>query len=458
MVIVAFVTVIFVMPPELLSSLLGGLSRLPGGARAAAGISWVASSLGLGQAGDKQGSLAALLAAMRAAKDARNTGWGAFFQGGALGAGNGDSLGMVRGSLADAAAGDANLAAKVKGGDTISGIMTPKEAKESGDGVALGREDIAGQRERSARAGAAMEGGQAYVAAGFLNVNGHAADPDMVRATLGTGAVPIASRGGTNVVRPAVGRNPAFTPGQAGQTAQTWRMGARGGVTLGQLVSARNAALMSSDPICGPSNGCPAEFAATTSGANYDGAKLAELGGPPGANNQLTALNGSGSSPAMLSNPVSIDGASSPAVPDPNAPRADLRKGAAQDAAQSHDCGQAMSACQQERAVYRADLLQQKAQLAQLSSQLKGACGDPCNCTPCTQIQNQIASLCQGSIADDVSRLSVPCQLPPNCVPTASPPDSGPQSPPPACQPQSQGSQACGCGNVACDARCLLGI
>lgn len=312
--IVAVVTVLFVMPPEMSSFLLAGLSRLPGGARAASGISWVASSLGLGPAGGEQGSLAALLAAMRAAKDARNAGWGAFFQGGALGSGNGDSLGMVRGSLADASAGDANLAGKVKGGDTISGIMTPKEAKESGNAVPLAPGDVGGQRERMARAGARVEGGQAYVDAGFLDVKGHAADPDMVRATLGTGAVPKAARGGTNVVRPAVGRNPAFTVGQAGQTTQTWRMGARGGVTLGQLVTARNAALMSSDPICGPNNGCPAEFAATTIGANYDGANLNQLGQSPAPNNPISGLAGSGSSPAMLSGPVSVDGASSPAI------------------------------------------------------------------------------------------------------------------------------------------------
>ena len=156
------------------------------------------------------------------------------------------------------------MGAKVEGGETINGILTAKEAKESGDAVALSQEDLRGQNAR---------------AAGLLDADGHAVDLDVVRATLGTGAVPLAGRGRKGAVRPPVGRHPSFTVGETAQLAQTWRMGERGGVTLGQLVTARNTALLSSDPVCGPANACPAEFAANTSGANYDGAKLAEGGG-----------------------------------------------------------------------------------------------------------------------------------------------------------------------------------
>ena len=211
-------------------------------------------------------------------------------------------------------------------------------------------------------------------------------------------------------------------------------MGDRGGVTLGQLVTTRNTALMSSDPVCGPANACPAEFAANTGGANYDGGKLAQGGGAAGSNN-----------PDLLGAPVSIDGASAPSIPDPSAGKP----------VSAGECAQALEACKHERAADRADLDQQQGVLAELSGSLKGACGDPCNCTPCSQVQTRIASLCQGAVADDVGRLSAPCRLPAGCaVPAAAPAGVLPG----ACDPRGQGVQACGCGNVMCDARCLLGL
>ena len=142
---------------------------------------------------------------------------------------------------------------------------------------------------------------------------------------------------------------------------------------------------------------------------------------------------------------MSIDGASSPSIPDPDAGKT----------ASAGECAQALEACKQERAADRADLDLQQGVLAQLSGSLKGACGDPCNCTPCSEVQTRIASVCQGAVADDVGRLSNPCRLPAGC---AAPGEGLGGVLPSACGPQGQGAQACGCGNVMCDARCLLGL
>ena len=112
MAIMAVVMVLFVLPPDVFSSLLAGLSRVPGGARAAVGIRRAASSLGLGDG--EPGFLG-----RSALRHARGQGrahcrLGSVFPRGRLGYGNGDSLTMVRGSLADAAAGGANWAPRSK--------------------------------------------------------------------------------------------------------------------------------------------------------------------------------------------------------------------------------------------------------------------------------------------------------------------------------------------------------
>lgn len=459
--VAGLVMVLFIMPPDIADALFRGVSKVPGGAAAARLFAKASGRLGSGAGGGGQPAFSGLLAAMKAAKDSRGSGWGAFFRGGAIGSGSGDSLSMVRGTPAGAALGPANLGEKIKGGDSVAGILTPKEARESGAAVALAPGDISGARAAVARSTGGLEGATAYARPGlFEDGDGRAVNPDLLGATLGSAAVPKAAgqaRGAAANVKPG-----SFAVGGAGGSARQYQR--KGGVVLGQLVMARNAALISSKPMCQASNGCSSEFAAIASGANYDGAKLGggrATGASGGGSGVASGLNGSGSAPAMLSAPVPVDGASVPAVPDTGsalpgsaAPGAALRTGPMDP----RRCRQALDECRQEHELYRGDFDQQTAKLKRLTDQLPKACSDPCRCGPCNQVQSKIAALCQGPLADDLNRLSNPCAPPPGCGRFNLEPAGAAKAPaaPAACEPGA--GPTCGCTGVMCDASCLLGL
>lgn len=309
------------------------ITGLPGGARLAAGVAWIAgkagvdvSKWGLGPAGHN--SYGDLLAAFRAAKagagsggaggagGAGGVGWGAFFGRAAAGGTVPNSLDMVKGRRSD-------LEGAGKGADdlaknqTVQGVLDPADAKadKDGQGVALSDSDLGGQREgfvKNAFAGGFAKGllggagsgdgalsGGAFAGRGFFRGSGGAASAgsaDLARKGL-EGLTPAAAtrskiQGAAKGSLSAIRSHAVEARGMKGAAAA----GLGGNRAFYQLAQGRGRAALGTSPNCTPP-GCPGEFATTNTGAIYDGNKI------------------SGDSTDILTAPQ-VDGITSPNIPD----------------------------------------------------------------------------------------------------------------------------------------------
>lgn len=263
---------LFVSPSYILLS-------VPGGTRLAAGVAWIAQQAGAdasrwGPGFGERRSFHELMAAFRAAKEAgsaRAVGWGAFFARVGEGGAAADSLGMVKGSRKD-------LEGMSGGVRSILGVLSPEEAKSNPDqeGVALSEAELAGEREgfiKGAFAGGFLRGllgGSDFIGAGSrpgdrasggLDATGKAAVPKTViqRGAKGTlssaraSAMETRARNGAAAAR-SLGSKRAFT----------------------QLAEGRGRAAIATSPNC--NDDCPGEFAATNTGAVYDGNAVSGTG------------------------------------------------------------------------------------------------------------------------------------------------------------------------------------
>jgi len=328
--LVALASFLFVSPSNLLIS-------LPGGARVAAGVAWIAGKVGVdtskwGLAGGRR-DYGDLLAAFRAAKDGGGkAGWSAFMsgKGGAAGGGAGSgSLSLVKGSAKDLEATGGSGANLPKPG-SVSGVLNPDDdkARGEGDGVALLDEDVSGKGEglvKSAFAGGFGSGGPnggggpgaggsgsgggmlsggAFASSGFFSGGKGAVSGklgDIVKGGLG-GINPQAGAG----VPIKGGKDGKLSAARASAIQARTSRGLVGSHTISgqrafvQLAAGRGRAAISVAPNCTPGSGCPGEFAATNTGAVYDGNSI------------------SGDKTDILTAPelATIDGISTPNLPD----------------------------------------------------------------------------------------------------------------------------------------------
>jgi hypothetical protein len=295
------------------------ITGLPGGARFAAGVAWIAgkvgvdvSKWGLGPGAGGQHSYSDLLAAFRAAKaGAGGAGWGAFFGRPAGGGSVPNSLDMVKASRSDLDSGSgSNGPAK---NQTIQGVVDPSEAKADKDGtsVALTDADLGGQREgfvKSAFAGGFASGlfggagnaggsgrlsglsalggadgplsGGAYAGRGFFGGAGGAASATSAdRARQGLSGLAQFSVPKTKIAGAANGHLSASrshiieTRSVNGAAAA----GVGANKAFAQLAQGRGRAALSTTPNCVPPD-CPGEYAAVNTGAIYDGNSVSRIG------------------------------------------------------------------------------------------------------------------------------------------------------------------------------------
>ncbi|MFI5346932.1 MAG: hypothetical protein ACHQ51_11215 [Elusimicrobiota bacterium] len=271
------------------------LTGLPGGARFAAGVAWVAgkfgvdvSKWGLGPAGHDS-SYAELLAAFRAAKAGNGAaGWGSFFgHGHGNGNGNGDggaipnSLDMVKASRSDLDGGKSG-----KGGadglsnETVQGVIDPADARANKDaqGVALSDADLGGEREglvKSAFAGGFMNGllGGGSGSGGLSGLNGLGGGNGLVGSG-GAGGFNAAGGAGAGALSGGAYATRGFFKGSGGASGTTSADLARiglNGFTTGKAPSAR---------VGGPAKGSLSSMRAhAVEATGMQGAASAGLGG-----------------------------------------------------------------------------------------------------------------------------------------------------------------------------------
>lgn len=300
--LVALASFVFVSPSNLILS-------FPGGARVAAGVAWMAGKIGVdtskwGLAGGKR-DYGDLLAAFRAAKEGGGkAGWSAFMRGADADAarragGATGSLGFVKGDAKDLEGGGSE--GKLPQPGSVAGVLNPDDARNTadGEGVALSEEDLSGEREglvKSAFAGGFGSGfgsgsgsgagsgagsaggglsGGSFAGAGFFAGNKSAA----------SGKLGDIVKGGLEDIKTQPGKGVAIKGGTEGRIsrARASAINARTGRGLVrmhtisgqrafvQLAAGRGRAAISVAPNCTPGSGCPGEFAATNTGAVYDG-------------------------------------------------------------------------------------------------------------------------------------------------------------------------------------------
>lgn len=377
------------------------ITRLPGGARFAASVAWVAGRLGVdvskwGLAPAGKNSYADLVAAFRAAKMGANgsgaVGWGAFF--GRSGSASGsvpNSLDMVKGSRAD-------LLGSEKGADglasskSVKGILNPEDARadKDGEGVALSDGDLGGEREgfvKSAFAGGFANGlfggaasgdgalsGGAFAGRGFFNGKAGAStlrSADLARSGM-EGITPAAAtrskiQGAARGSLSAIRSHAVLARGMRGAAAA----GMGGNRAFYQLAEGRGRAAIATAPNC-TSPGCPGEFATTNTGAIYDGNSV----GPANT--------------AILTAPE-VDGISSPNIPDTG-----LAQGY-EDQANKMDAD--AKKCQELDAQYGPQENALNAQMTEISDQFKSAdCGgggcSKSKANHCKALGNQLKAKC----------------------------------------------------------------
>jgi hypothetical protein len=318
------------------------ITNLPGGTRFAAGVSWVAKSVGVdvsqwGLSVGGQGGYKDLLAAFRTAKYGTGggvVGWGAFFTRPADQMTKGkDSLGLVLGSRSDLATGQAGsgrMQMTAGEGGEIVGVVSPDDqrfGRNSKSSVVIKKSDLAGKREgwvKEAFAGGFMNGmmggaagsgsmagpgaagtgalsGGAYAGRGFFEGTVSAGSKAGETARVG-----LEGAGSVNVPKSKIVGAPkgALSSARAHAIDAKAKSGAMAAANLSgyskraliQLAEGDVRARMTMAPGCNPP-GCPGEYVATNTGAIYDG----------------NAVNGDSSN--ILVAPE-IDGMDTPDLPD----------------------------------------------------------------------------------------------------------------------------------------------
>jgi len=446
------------------------ITGIPGGERFAAGVAWLAGKMGMdtsrwGLGGPGRHSYADLLEAFREAKASHNAGgvgWGPFFghggaNGGAAGAGGGEgSLGFVKGSKSDLEHG-VGAGGAGGGAQSVAGIVDPSDPKQKGqNAVALTADDVGGQRagyvnalnssgyvgrglpgDGAGSGGGSISGG-AYASQGFFSGKGGAAGTSNNLAKAGLASMPAIATPAAVKGAAAKGALSAFA--SRGVEARATK-GVMGAASLSNnFAFAQAAEGKARDDIgggCVPPS-CPMEYAATNSGAIYDG-------------NNITSGFLSSSDPGAGG--VGLDN-SAVNVVDPGSDPG----GAETQATQIQACSAALQACQQQKTASMPQVGQDETAIQGLYNQMPSACGDPCNCGPCHSLQNQINAKCDEMKNGPLAQADAPCPpLPDYCAAlgfSQSDTDFQSNAGGSLCTPP---SFKCGCSGLLCDVSCFLG-
>jgi hypothetical protein len=288
------------------------ITKFPGGTRFVAGVAWMADRMGVdttqwGIDPGRRRNFRDLMMAFQSAKETSgilgSAGWGAFFSRSSTGAGSGqNSLDFVKGSKNDLGP-SGNGSGKVGDGATsVRGIVTAEETaadKESG-AVALNADDLKGEREgfvKTAFAGGFFGGlfggsaasggaggagglsGGAFASQGFFGGPGGAVTPTSSQL----------AHGGLGNTPPIVVPKSVIVGGAKGKLsgarssaieARSMAGAAKAGSTVGtkafgQLAQGNGRAMLVNNGCttgnCPVPSTTPNEYAATNTGAIYDG-------------------------------------------------------------------------------------------------------------------------------------------------------------------------------------------
>jgi hypothetical protein len=395
------------------------ITSFPGGQRFAAGVAWVAGKMGFDVSrwglGPGKHSYEDLLAAFKAAKASGNgsggVGWGAFFgRGGASGSGAGgsggapNSLDFVKGSKSDLDHGvgaGADAGGAGSGGQTVAGIVDPADPKNrGGDAVAIGDGDLSGEREtyftKDTLAGGFMKGlfgggggpgsggdaslsGGPFAGKGFFSGTGGAAGGSNGLAKAGLSGLPPLSTPSSAKGGPAVGKLSSMASRAIDARGQKGVLGASalgGNLAYTQLAEGNSRAQLGTQYCKAPD--CPSEYAATNTGAIYDGNNISA--------GFLTSSDPGGNASGLINSTV--------VVPPQDPGAGGVGGGGAGDAQNMQTCANLVQTCEQNKTATMPQVGKDEDQLKPLYNQIAGACGDPCHCGNCNNIKGQIAGLC----------------------------------------------------------------
>jgi hypothetical protein len=215
---------------------------------------------------------------------------------------------MVRGSEAETLGAAALAKLNGDGGTTIRGVLSPTEARKTGKGVQLTREDVLGETAASTYSGR----GSVKVYAGRGLLTGGRVAPAQPEDTARN---PLRGTKTPSAERAAAERAPRLSKAEF-RAALDNRESVSSGVQVGGpgsalavLADARNSGARAGAPNCTADNGCPPEFANTTSAAVYD----------------HNAAGGQGGSAAQTAPVVrGLDGASRPGALVADDPQAEV--------------------------------------------------------------------------------------------------------------------------------------
>ena len=410
------------------------ITSFPGGQRFAAGVAWIAGKMGFDVSkwglGPGKHSYDDLLAAFKAAKSSGNgggVGWGPFFgRGGASGAGAGgangapSSLDFVKGSKSDLDHGvgaGADAGGAGAGVQTVAGIVDPSDPKNKGnDAVAIGNEDLGGERESLAggfmkglfgggggpgSSGDASLSGGAFANKGFFSGNGGAAGASNTLAKAGLAGFPPLSTPSSTKGGAAVGKLSSMASHAVDARGQKGILAAAslgGNLAYTQLAEGNSRAQLGTQ-YCKPPD-CPSEFAATNSGAIYDGNNISA--------GMLTSSDPGGNSSGLINSTVNVPPDDSGGI---------TGGGAVGDAQNMQTCADQMKACGTSRTAPMKAEGADETQLQNWYGQMAGACGDPCHCGPCDDLKGKISGLCNGDLAVQMKLSDAPCApLPDYCA------------------------------------------
>jgi hypothetical protein len=149
---------------------------------------------------------------------------------------------------------------------------------------------------------------------------------------------------------------------------------------------------------------CPPEYAATNTGAIYDGNSITQ--------GFLTSSDPGGNSAGLISPSVVVPPGSTTSGPGDTGGTG----GTTGDPGALAKCEQTLNACESGKVSAQQHLTDIQQQMNSLMSQMPGACGNPCNCDPCNNLSNQINNICQSKDTNDtIATVYGSCNLPASC-------------------------------------------
>ena len=398
------------------------VTGFPGGRFFAADVAWIAAKMGYDVskwgigAADKR-SYDDLLAAFRAARTGGAVpGWSAFFgRNGSGGAGSTpSSLDYVKGSKSDL-----GRQKSAGGSQSVAAVVDPADPKNraAGNGVTISEADLGGQREglvKQAFAGgfltglfgggggpgagggdAALSGG-AYATKGFFSGNGGAAGTSNGLAqggVAGAGSVPTPSgmKGGGAKGTMSANSTRALVVREQKGVLSAGSIG--GNVAYTQLAEGASRDQLGTTYCKAPD--CPGEYAATNTGAIYDGNAI-------GAG-FLTSSDPGGNSAGLINSTV-------------NVPPDSIVNGNGQDPAEISKCVTIAQQCAQASQNLAVGFGPIQDQINADAQRAGKDCNPWCICDGCNSDNNDLAAQCNNmnNLQDQIQ--NAPCNMPADCT------------------------------------------